>query len=69
LVSHRRIQGRAYAIYRVEYLRNYCIQCEWEATTEEHSSRREVSELAIKHHYERGHDIDSLVIEYPALNT
>lgn len=57
-----------YATFSVEYFRNYCTECEWEATTEEHPSRRRVSELAIEHHCRHGHDIESLVIEYPALS-
>ncbi|WP_336344319.1 hypothetical protein [Halalkalicoccus ordinarius] len=52
----------------MEYYRNYCIECGWEATTEEHRSRQEVSELAVEHHYECGHDIESLTIEYPVAN-
>lgn len=68
MVDHRRVHARAYATDRVEYFRNYCVECEWEATTEEHPSRQEVGELAIEHHCERGHDIESLLIEYPALN-
>ena len=52
----------------MEYFRNYCTECEWEATTEEHASRLKVSELAVEHHCKRGHDIESLTIEYPVLD-
>lgn len=52
----------------MEYFRNYCIECGWEATTEERRSRQEVSELAVEHHCERGHRIESLAIEYPVLD-
>lgn len=68
MVHHRCLQGRSDANYHVKYFRNYCIECGWEATTEEHRSRKEVSELAIEHHCERGHRIESLAIEYPVVN-
>lgn len=68
MVHHRRLQGNVDTNYHVEYFRNYCIECEWEATTEEHRSRQAVSELAVEHHCERGHRIESLTIEYPALS-
>lgn len=68
LVYHRRVQGRPSAIGPVEHFRNYCTECEWEATTATGLSRQEVSALAVEHHCERGHDIESMVIDRPALD-
>ncbi len=37
---------------------NYCTECEWTASAEEHSTQ-ELSELAIEHFLETGHTIES----------
>jgi predicted transcriptional regulator len=37
---------------------NYCTECEWAASAEEHS-RQELSELAIEHFLDTGHAIES----------
>lgn len=66
LAYHRCIQYPSAANYGVRYFRNYCTECEWEATTEETESSREVGERAVEHHCEFGHGIESLTIEYPA---
>ncbi len=41
--------------------RNYCLDCEWSASIEEHD-RHELAACAIEHAVEREHDIDSEAI-------
>ncbi len=42
----------------VTYHRNYCTECNWSASTEDHS-RHEVASLAIEHFIETHHTIES----------
>ena len=38
--------------------RNYCVTCEWSASTENYSNQ-EVASQAVEHAVETGHDIES----------
>lgn len=50
----------------VHYFENYCTECDWQTSTEEHDSRSEVSNEAVAHYVESGHPIDSRSITFPA---
>lgn len=42
----------------VAHLVNYCLECEWSASSE-HLTRSEQGRLAVEHAVTTGHDIDS----------
>ncbi|GAB3665889.1 hypothetical protein [Halopiger aswanensis] len=44
----------------------YCLECEWQISTSEGYSEKEVSEKAIEHFVETGHTVDSLRLPPPA---
>lgn len=41
-------------------MKRYCLECDWEVSTTEGYSEREVSKRAIEHFVETGHDVGSL---------
>ncbi|WP_247000956.1 hypothetical protein [Halosolutus gelatinilyticus] len=45
----------------------YCLQCDWNRSTEEGYTREEVSKQAIEHFVETGHTIDSVRLPPPII--
>ncbi len=45
----------------------YCLQCEWQVSTTDGYTKKEVSEKAIEHFVETGHTVDSLRLPPPSI--
>ncbi|SEV86573.1 hypothetical protein [Natrinema salifodinae] len=45
----------------------YCLECDWQISTADGYTEKEVSEKAIEHFVETGHTVDSLRLPPPAV--
>ncbi|OAQ52557.1 hypothetical protein HTG_13110 [Natrinema mahii] len=48
-------------------MRKYCLECDWQASTADGYTEKEVSEAAIDHFVETGHTVDSLRLPPPVI--
>lgn len=45
----------------------YCLECDWNVSTEDGYTERELSKKAIEHFIETGHPVDSLRLPPPII--
>jgi hypothetical protein len=48
-------------------MRKYCLECDWQISTDDGYTEAEVSEKAIEHFVETGHTVDSLRLPPPVI--
>ena len=53
--------------HRTHCMYKYCLECDWNASTADGNSEREVSREAIAHFVETGHTVDSLRLPPPVI--
>ncbi|WMT07541.1 hypothetical protein NP511_00715 [Natrinema thermotolerans] len=48
-------------------MRKYCLECDWQVSTADGYTEKEVSKEAIDHFVETGHTVDSLRLPPPVI--
>lgn len=48
-------------------MRKYCLECDWQISTDDGYTEAEVSEKAIEHFVKTGHTVDSLRLPPPVV--